>query len=175
MVNCRRFSTILLMLTLVILMINAARAQQSDSLMQRLPEVTIKTVDNQDFKSSAIANEKGAVILIFWKSCCSPNIKMLDAINEVYAEWQEETGVLIYAVSVDDARSSAAIAPLVNGKGWEFTILLDANADFKRAMNVNETPHIFILNENREVVWQKKTYAPGDEGEIKKVIESLKK
>jgi hypothetical protein len=31
----------------------------------------------------------------------------------------------------------------VNGKGWEYEVLLDANSEFKRAMNVNAIPHTF--------------------------------
>jgi cytochrome c biogenesis protein CcmG, thiol:disulfide interchange protein DsbE len=150
-------------------------AQNSDSVKMKLPNVTVKTLDSKNINSSEISNNGKPLLLVFWKSCCSPNIKMLDAISEVYADWQEEAGVVLYAVSIDDARSSSGIAPLVSGKGWEFKVLLDNNSDFKRAMNVNATPHIFILNGNNEVVWQKTTYSPGDENEIYKILKPLKK
>jgi cytochrome c biogenesis protein CcmG, thiol:disulfide interchange protein DsbE len=132
-------------------------------------------LQNKNISTSEITNSGKPLLLVFWKSCCSPNIKMLDAISEVYTDWQDEIGVKLYAVSIDDARSSAGIGPLVSGKGWEFEILLDVNSDFKRAMNVNATPHIFILNGINEVIWEKTTYAPGDENEIYKILKSLNK
>lgn len=153
----------------------ALSAQKNDSLQLSLPDVTVITAEHRSISTASLNHEGKPAIIIFWKSCCDPNIKMLDALNEVYTDWAAETGVTIYAVSIDDSRSSAGIAPLANGKGWEFVILLDINSEFKRAMHVNVTPHIFILNGNNQVVWQKAAYNPGDENEIYKVLLTLKK
>jgi len=150
-------------------------AQNSDTLLHRIPEVELKTLDNRIIGSSTLTNGDKPLVLIFWKSCCAPNIKMLDAISEVYEEWQEKTGVVIYAISTDDSRSSVGVAPLVNGKGWEFIVLLDVNSDFKRAMNVNDTPHIFILDAKNKVIWQKANYIPGDESEIYGILLNFRK
>ena len=98
----------------------------------------------------------------------------LTAINEVYADWQKETGVKLYAVSIDDSRSTSNILPMVNSRGWDFEVLSDANGEFKRAMNVVEIPHMFILNKNKEIVWQHDSYKEGDEKEIIKVLRKLK-
>ena len=53
-------------------------------------------------------------------------------------------------------------------------VYIDENSDFKRALNVNEIPHTFILNGKGEIVSQHKSYAPGDElgifEEVKKII-----
>ena len=148
-------------------------AQSNDSAKMKLPDVTLKTLDNKVIHTSDITNNGKPILIIFWKSCCTPNIKLLDAINELYSVWQKETGVVLYAVSIDDSRTCSKINPLVNGKGWEFNILLDINSDFKRAMNVVATPHIFILDKNNKVIWQKTTYSPGDENEIYKILKTL--
>jgi cytochrome c biogenesis protein CcmG/thiol:disulfide interchange protein DsbE len=71
--------------------------------------------------------------------------------------------VKLYAISVDDSRSASLVAPLVNGKGWDYTVLLDPNSDFKRAMNVGPIPQTFLLNGKGEVVWQHTSFAEGDE------------
>lgn len=147
-------------------------AQSTDSLM-KLPSITIKDLKGASINSSEISNNGKPIIIVFWKSCCPPNITMLDALNEIYADWQTETGVVIYAVFIDDSRTSSKIAPLVNGKSWEFNILLDVNSDFKRAMNVVATPHIFILNKNNNIIWQKTAYSQGDEDEIYKMLKTL--
>jgi peroxiredoxin len=174
MVLLRRLKNNFLAAMLFCLTFSFIHAQSSDSARLKLPYVTLRTLDNKIICTNDITNVGKTILLIFWKSCCSPNIKMLDEISEVYSEWQKETGVVIYAVSIDDSRSSSKIAPLVNSKGWEFTVLLDVNSDFKRAMNVVATPHVFVLNGSGEVIWQKTTYNPGEVNEIYNVIKSIK-
>lgn len=138
-----------------------------------LPKVAIKTLDGQSFSTSDIKNDGKPIIISFWALWCKPCQKELDAFNELYAEWQEETGVKIYAISIDDSRSTARVAPLVKGKGWEFEVLLDPNGDFKRAMNVNMIPHTFLLDGNGKVVSQHTSYFDGAELELYEKVKKL--
>jgi alkyl hydroperoxide reductase subunit AhpC len=96
----------------------------------------------------------------------------LNTIKEVYEEWQEETGVKIIAVSIDDARGASRVKPLVNGSGWEYEVYIDQNQDLKRAMNVVNVPHTFIINGKGEIVWQHTSFVEGSEEEL---IELVKK
>ena len=43
---------------------------------------------------------------------------------------------------------------------------LDPNGDLKRALNVNNVPHTFLLNGKGEIVYQHNNYEPGDENEL---------
>ena len=96
----------------------------------------------------------------------------LSTFAELYEEWQEETGMKIFAVSIDDSRTQAKVQPLVNTSEWEYEILLDVNSEFKRAMGVNNPPHTFVVNGKGEIVWQHVGYAPGDEEGL---IEAIRK
>lgn len=149
-------------------------AQSHDTAFFKLPVVELKTLEGKKISSSEIINKGTPIVLIFWKSCCPTNIVLLDEINEVYSEWQSETGVIIYAVSIDDSRSSMKIKPLVDSKQWNFNLYLDPNSDFKRAMNVLNTPHIFFLNGNNDVVEQMTTCSPGDVEQIYQIIKDTK-
>jgi hypothetical protein len=62
----------------------------------------------------------------------------------------------------------------VNGKAWEYEVLLDPNGDFKRAMNVNMIPHTFVLDGNKNIVWQHTSFAEGAELDLIEVIEKVK-
>ena len=146
------------------------KGQQQDTLMNKLPTFNLKDINGKMLNTSEIANNGKPILICFWKTCCKPPVKMLTAINEVYEDWVDETGVVLYAISVDDARNSNLVAPFVNGKGWDYIVLLDPNSDFKRAMNVVLTPQTFLLNGDGEIVWQKAMYIPGDEEEIYKQI-----
>ena len=50
---------------------------------------------------------------------------------------------------------------------------LDENGDLKRAMNVNNVPHAFLIDGNGKVVWQHNSYAPGDEEKLYEVIKQV--
>ncbi|NCC73087.1 MAG: TlpA family protein disulfide reductase [Sphingobacteriia bacterium] len=148
-------------------------SQNETKTLFKLPEVTIQSIDGKSFNTKNIENDGKPVILTFWATWCKPCLREHDAISEYYAEWAEETGVKVYAISIDDARSSRRVMPTVNGKGWEFEVLLDPNGEFKRLMNVNIPPHVFVLNEKREVVWQHIGYLDGDEMKYIEVVEKV--
>jgi len=139
---------------------------------QTVPSVEIKNIDGKNFNTSNIKNE-GPIIIDFWATWCKPCIKELEAIAENYEDWQDETGVKVYAVSIDNSRSMGKVAPFVNGKGWEYEVLLDPNSDFKRAMNVVNVPHVFLLDKNGKIVYQHTTYAEGDEEELYEKVKKL--
>ncbi len=138
-----------------------------------LPSVDIKTVKGKSFNTKDIQNDGKPIIICFFATWCKPCMVELKSIADVYDDWQEETEVKIYAVSIDDTRSSAKVLPLINANGWDYEVLLDENQDFKRALNVNDIPHTFILNKNREIVWQHTSYAPGVEKEYIQIVKKL--
>lgn len=138
-----------------------------------IPSIDIKTMEGEAFNTSEITNDGKPIIITFWATWCKPCIKEHDAINNVYEDWVDETGVKLYAVSIDNARSSKSVMPTVNGKAWEFDVLLDENSDFKRAMSVNVPPHTFIVNGEGEIVWEHVGYLDGDEIEYIEVVEKL--
>lgn len=139
-----------------------------------LPSVTVKTITGESFNTADIENDGNPIIVSFWALWCHPCIKELTTIADVYEDWQEETGVKLYAISIDDARSTAKVGPLVNGKGWEYEVLLDPNGDFKRALNVNMIPHTFVLDGNKNIVWQHTSFAEGAELDLIEIIRKVK-
>lgn len=150
-------------------------AQTEQTPITKLPVVEIKNVKGEPFSTKNIENNGKPIIITFWATWCKPCMKEHDAINEVYDEWVEETGVKLYAVSIDNSRSSARVLPTVNGKGWKFDVLLDDNSDFKRAMNVNVPPHTFVLDGSGNIVWQHVGYLDGDEAGYIETVKNLLK
>ncbi|MDA3910745.1 MAG: TlpA disulfide reductase family protein [Bacteroidales bacterium] len=141
---------------------------------QEIPSVQLKTLDQQTVQSTdVIVNENdGPVLLCFWATYCKPCVKELSTYNELYPDWEDETGVKIILVSIDNARSVSRVAPFVNGKAWDFDVFIDTNSDLKRAMNVINVPHTFLLDAEGNVVWQHTAFMDGDE---EKVYEELLK
>jgi thiol-disulfide isomerase/thioredoxin len=165
------------MIAAALLLITTVVAQEGakEKKLATLPSVDIRALSGKVFNTKEIANDGKPVIVNFWATWCKPCVAELQAIADVYEDWVEETGVKLYAISIDDSKTSARVAPFVNGKGWEYEVLLDANWDFKRAMNIGDVPFMCILNGNGEIVWQHASYAPGSEEDVYKIIKELVK
>jgi cytochrome c biogenesis protein CcmG/thiol:disulfide interchange protein DsbE len=163
------------LICLLLLVSSFAFAQESVFKYKKLPSVTIKDVKGQTFSTNNISNDGKPIIISFWATWCKPCVRELTTISDVYEEWVEETGVKLYAVSVDDSRSMSLVAPMINGKGWNYTVLLDPNSDFKRAMSVGPIPHTFLLNGKGEVVWQHTSFSEGDELNLIEMVRKLNK
>ena len=136
------------------------------NLNAQLPNIKLKDVTGNSINLSEISNNGNPIIISFWATWCKPCKAELNAIAEEFEDWVEETGVKLIAISIDDARSSSRVEPYVNAMGWEYTVLMDPNGDMKRAMNVNNVPHTFLLNGDKKIVWDHNNYSPGDEDEL---------
>lgn len=147
--------------------------EATERKLAQLPSVDVKTADGVTINTSTLSNDGKPMIISFWALWCKPCIKELTTIAEVYEDWQEETGVKIIAVSIDDARSSSRVKPTADGKGWSYDIILDQNSDFKRAMNVNLIPHTFLINGKGEIVWQHTSFSEGAELELIELVRKV--
>jgi len=156
-----------------IILLGIALHAQEGILERAIPSVDIKTMTGEIFNTSGIDNSGKPIVISFFALWCKPCMRELTAIADVYPDWQEETGVKLVAVSIDDARSMPNVMPTVNGNGWEYEFYCDPNGDFKRAMGVNMIPHIFVLNADKKVVYQHTSYAEGGENELYGIIKKV--
>jgi cytochrome c biogenesis protein CcmG/thiol:disulfide interchange protein DsbE len=162
-----------LLLVVTVSLISNLSIAQSTATKTDVGHASVKTLEGKDFNTANITNDGKPFIIDFWATWCKPCVAELDAINENYKEWQEETGVKVFAVSIDDSRSMSRVGPYVAGKGWDYTILLDPNGDFKRAMNVNSVPHTFLFDGSGKLVAQHNNYSAGDEDNLFEEIKKL--
>jgi cytochrome c biogenesis protein CcmG/thiol:disulfide interchange protein DsbE len=147
----------------------------SISQNRTLPSVDVKTLDGSSINITALENNGKPIVISFWATWCKPCKKELNNIAELYEDWQDETGVKLVAISIDDTRSMVRVAPYVNASDWDYEVYLDPNGDLKRAMGVSTVPHTFLLNSKKEIVWQHKGYIDGDEDELYEQIEKIAK
>lgn len=134
---------------------------------KKVPSVkNIKDVEGNSINTSEVSNDGKPIVISFWATWCKPCKLELSTINEVYEDWQEETGVKLVAVSIDNERTKNMVKPYINAESWEYDIWMDVNGDLKRAMGVNNVPHTFLLDGNGNIVYSHSGFVPGDEEEL---------
>ncbi len=131
----------------------------------------LKSIENTN--GETIDLNQGYYLINFWATWCGPCLKELDAISDEYEDWQEETGVTLVAISIDDSRTSKRVQSLVSGKGWEYEIVKDQNQDLKRIFNVINPPHNIIVKDGK-ILYEHSGYSPGDEAYLLEKLIELK-
>lgn len=139
-----------------------------------IPSVMLKDLNGKSVDTGQLSNDGKPILICFWATWCSPCKKELNTYAEMYDDWQEEIGVKIYAISVDDQRTVNSVKPYINSVSWEYEILMDVNKQFSQAMGVNNPPHTFLLDGSGNVVWQHAGYQSGDEDEVYEQLLKLK-
>ncbi len=140
----------------------------------KVPSIQLKDLSGNMIDAASLSNDGNPIVISFWATWCKPCIRELNAINDQYIDWEEETGVKLIAISVDDSRNSSRVKPFITSQGWEYEVYLDENQELKRALNVNNIPHTFLLDGKGNIVWQHNGYIPGDEDHLYELIEKVK-
>ena len=140
---------------------------------QVLPSTTLKTLEGKQIDIKDAISTEGPTVISFWATWCKPCIKELTAFTDYAMDLEDEFGAKVLAVSIDDTRNSARVAPLVQGQGWDYTVLLDENQDLKRNLGIVNVPFTLVLNSAGEIVWKHSGYSPGDEETLAEVVEEV--
>jgi Thiol-disulfide isomerase and thioredoxins len=164
------------MLTIVLALCLSLGAQTDkpaqDRHLAKLPAVDIQTIDGKVFNTSEIQNDGKPVIVSLWATWCKPCNRELSAIAEVYDDWQEETGVKIIAVSIDQGQNINKVKPLVDQNEWEYEVLLDPNSELLKALGGQMIPFVVVVDGSGNIVSKHSGYTDGAENEL---IEEVRK
>lgn len=139
----------------------------------QLPAVTLKSIDGATVQSETLNNDGKPFIIDFFATWCKPCNRELSAIAEVYDEWQEETGVKIIAVSIDQGQNINKVKPLVDQNEWEYEVLLDPNSELLKALGGQMIPFVVVVDGEGNIASKHNGYTDGAEEELIKEVREL--
>ena len=135
------------------------------SLSQNIvPNTKLKNLEGEFIYTNDVLIENNFYIVSFWATWCIPCINELDAIVDIYDDFEKDN-IEVIAISTDDARTKKRVRPMINGKDWNFKILLDENHDLKRALNIVGIPHT-IITKGTKIIYRRIGYSPGEEVDL---------
>ena len=139
-----KMKRVLFLITTMLFCINQAGKAQ-------MPAVTLKTIDGKTVRTDTLSNNGKPIIIDFFATWCKPCNRELKAINEVYEDWQEETGVKLIAVSIDQKaapwKSYLAARP-GTGNVLEWHAV---DKKFSEAYRVSGTPRFILIDKDFKV------------------------
>jgi cytochrome c biogenesis protein CcmG/thiol:disulfide interchange protein DsbE len=141
---------------------------------QTIPDVTVKTLDGHIVNlQESYANNGKITILSFWATWCKPCQKELDAIADLYPDWQEMYDVEVVAITIDTQRGLAKVPPMVETKGWEYTILAGNDQDLMNAFNFTTIPNTVVIGKDGNIAFTHNGYSAGYEYELEDKLAKL--
>jgi peroxiredoxin len=135
----------------------------------------LKTLDGQTINLFDVFEEGKTYILSFWATWCAPCKKELDAIADLYPQWQEDYDVELIAITIDTRRALSKVPSMVASKNWEYTILSDVNQQLKNQLNFQAIPQTFVIDKDRKITYSHSGYVPGDEYELEEHLSKMEK
>ena len=141
----------------------------------QVPQVVLRSIDGRTVRTDTLSNGGKPFIIDFFATWCKPCNRELSAIAEVYDDWQEETGVKVIAVSIDQDQNINKVKPLVDNHGWPYEVLLDPNGEFKRALGIQMIPYTLIVDGKGNIVYKHNGYTDGAEEELIEKVRELTK
>jgi cytochrome c biogenesis protein CcmG/thiol:disulfide interchange protein DsbE len=140
---------------------------------RQLPNLTIADLQGKPVNILEYTKKNTLTVLSFWATWCSPCKRELDAIADLYPEWQEKLGVELVAITIDNARALSQVKPIIEEKSWEYVFLVDSKQELQQALGFQAIPQTFIVDSEGTILYQHEGYNPGDELELEKKLTEL--
>ena len=100
--------------------VTLVQANDTTKQKQQLPSVMVKKMDGTPVNIQDYGKTGKIMVISFWATWCTPCIKELNNVLDLYDDWQKKYGLELVAVSMDDARTSSKVQPVANSLGWPY-------------------------------------------------------
>lgn len=146
---------------------------------KQITSATIKTMDQQSVDLADVIQEADYTVVSFWATWCKPCQSELDAFADQYEGWQADlkdehsASMQVVAITIDTRRQLAKVPGILSTKGWDFTILSDANNVMRNQLGFQAIPQTYVVDKEGNILYDHSGYTAGDENELFDTIMEL--
>ena len=142
---------------------------------KRIPDAKLKTLKKEIVDIRSEIAKKDLTVISFWATWCAPCKKELNAIAEVYEDWQEDYNMQLIAVTIDDQRMLSKVPGIVSTNWWDYTVLADEDSSLRNALNITTIPRTLLVDNEGNVLYDHNGYKPGDELELEEKLKAAQR
>lgn len=140
---------------------------------QKISSAEIKTLQGETVDLADVIQEADFTVVSFWATWCKPCQAELDAIADLYPEWQEDLNVQLVAITIDTRRQLSKVPGLLSTKGWEYEVYSDANNVLKNQLGFQAIPQTYVVDKQGNILYNHSGYTSGDEYELEEKLKQL--
>lgn len=156
---------------LVPLLVPSSRAFADESYT-KAPDFRAVDLEGERFSLEDLLG-KGPILVDFWATWCKPCIKELPYIQRIHDDLAE-SGVQVLAVTIDSPKSQAQVRKFIKSRKFTFRVVMDGEQDvFRKLQGKGTVPYVVVLDSQGNIRYHHTGYRPGDEKELRKVVEEL--
>lgn len=110
-------------------------------------------------------------VVSFWATWCKPCKEEMKAMQPIFEKLKEN---LVYvAVSIDNTKTMAKVAPYIKSQGYSFSVLLDPNSELFNSLNGINVPYTLIFNADGSLHSKHDGYLEGDAAKLEEELAGL--
>lgn len=140
---------------------------------QKISSAEIKSLQGETVDLADVIQEADLTVVSFWATWCKPCQAELDAIADLYPEWQEDLNVQLVAITIDTRRQLSKVPGLLSTKGWEYEVYSDANNVLKNQLGFQAIPQTYVVDKQGNILYNHSGYTSGDEYELEEKLKQL--
>ncbi|MCA9206382.1 MAG: thioredoxin family protein [Pirellulaceae bacterium] len=147
----RRSFAALALVAAGLLVTGVARAEKLEQ-GDKAPAFKATGVDGKEYSLDS-AKGADAVVVCFTCNRCPVSVAYEDRFIEFTKKYSDK-GVKFVAINVNRGEDLSAMKQRAEEKGFNFPYAFDESGDSARAYGARVTPHLFVLDKNRNIVFQ---------------------
>ena len=141
---------------------------------QQLSSLTTQLATPGGEKSTVAKLGTGKVTVVsFWATWCKPCKEEMKAMQPIFEKMKDHFQYI--AVSIDNTKTMAKVAPYIKSQGYTFPVLLDPNSELFLNLNGTNVPYTLVYDATGKLVAKHDGYLEGDQEKLEAELDELVK
>ena len=133
-----------------------------------MPDFTLRDISGAEFSLNQF---RGRPVLIdFWEVWCPPCVEEIPHLKALQQKYRDQGLIVLGITSGTESENVALLTEVLRKHGLNYSTLLDERGKVGKLYNVSGYPHLFLLDRNGKLVYDKIGYLRGEEADIEKQI-----